>query len=166
MERAFADLQSLREQFQAASPPEPGLTTWNAAQQRIHANLRTVSADGPRVRRPYWVVLGSTAAALFLALLLARALWWGGNQPQPIAEEPLPVAESEDINIVSMDARDITYLVVGEPPVSGDLQFARQEDIHVVHCTCCPISGQTAHLEKKGEVPMFVAVAAGGGGPR
>lgn len=166
LEGVFADLRSLREQFQSASPPEPSAAVWSATQERIQASLNNLPAEGRRVRHSYWVVLGSTAAAVFLGFLMARALWWGGGPSQVVAEEPLPVVDPADITIVSMDARDITNLVVGEPPISGELVFARPDDIKVIHCTCCPISGQTARLEEKGEVPMLVAVGGNGGGTR
>ncbi len=97
-------------------------------------------------------------------ILLARS-WWTETppaQPQPlpqVAEEAFPVAEADEVTIISMDARDIAALVVGEPPVAGDLEFVRADDIRVIKCERCPKSGNVARLEQ-GEVPMVVTSVA------
>ncbi len=158
----LVDLPHLRALYQSAWPTEPDEAAWNRAQARIHDSI----AHGPfrrdRWPRRGWTIAGLVAASVLLGLLVTRA-WWTPNVPPPVTtplvEEPFPVAEADDVIIISMDAHDVAALVVGEPPVSGDLQFVRAEDIHVVHCARCPVSGKKARLEQEGEVPMFVTAA-------
>ena len=104
--------------------------------------------------------MGLIAAAAVIAVLLSRS-WWmqtPSSRPAPV-EEPFAVAEADDVDILSIDARDVAGLVVGEPPVSGELVFASMDDVHVLECTCCPKSGNIAKLEQ-GEVPMLVTTVA------
>lgn len=160
----LTDLPHLRALYQSVWPPEPDEAAWIAVQAHIHEAI--VQGRSPRDRWPrrWWAIAGLTAASVLLGLLLTRSLWpTSGPEPAsvPVArvEEPFQVAEADDVIIISMDARDVAALVVGEPPVTGDLEFARPEDIHVIHCERCPYSGRLARLEQEGEVPMFVAAA-------
>lgn len=151
------DLARLRQFAQALPPREPDEAAWNAVLLRIHE-----SVGKKRSRRPLWVILGTAAAAAILAVMLARSFWPASAPviaPTPRAMAPFPVAEIGDVTILSIDARDAAALVVGELPVSGDLQFARPEDIQVIRCERCPYSGRLARLEQDGEVPMFVSAA-------
>ncbi len=154
----FADLPRLRELYQSICPPEPDDAAWNAVQARIHESISRGQSERTSSRRPLWAILGLTAAAAILSLLLARSLW-PTRAPTPGVEEPFPVAEADEVTIISMDARDVAALVVGEPPVGGELEFARPEDIRVIRCERCPHSGRMARLEQDGEVPMFVTAA-------
>jgi hypothetical protein len=152
----LADLSRLRELYQSAGPPEPGESAWNSLCSRIHDSIEREQAPHRRSPRLRWSVVGWTAAAAVLALLLSRPLWRTQTSLPPQDEEPFPVAESDDVTIVSMDARDLAALVVGEPPIGGDLEFARPEDIRVIRCERCPYSGRYARLEPGDEVPMLV----------
>jgi hypothetical protein len=155
----LADLPRLRELYQSAGPPEPGQAEWNRVCSRIHASIGRV-----RSPRPWWAIATGAVAAAILAMLLARALWTP-SKPVPAPEtvqrdeEPFPVVDSDDVTIVSMDARDVAALVVGEPPVGDDLEFARPQDIRVIRCERCPFSGRFARFEQGAEVPMFVTAA-------
>ncbi|MGH7172728.1 MAG: hypothetical protein ACRELF_07330 [Gemmataceae bacterium] len=155
-----ADLLALRRLSQSVLPPEPEEAAWHAVLARVHASVESQAATG-RFSRPLWGIVGFTAAAAILALLLTRSLWRTSvPAPAPRAEEAFPVVEADDVIIVSMDARDVAALVVGEPPISGELAFARPEDIRVIRCERCPHSGRLARLEPGEEVPMFVSTAA------
>jgi hypothetical protein len=153
-----ADLLRLRSLSQSTLPPEPDEAAWHAVLARVHASVEG-GAKRSRPSRPLWAIVGLTAAAI-LAGFLAHSLWRTSVPvPTPRAEEPFPVVEAEDVTIVSMDARDVAALVVGEPPVSGEMVFARPEDIRVIHCARCPHSGRLARLEPGEEVPMFMSAA-------
>jgi hypothetical protein len=159
---AEADLNRLRDLFQSAWPAEPEEIVWKGALTHIHAAVSMpparVARRGAAPRR--WAVLGLVAAAAVVAVLLSRS-WWvqtPSSLPAPV-EEPFPVAEAGDVDIISMDARDVAGLVVGEPPVSGELVFASLDDVRVLKCKCCPKSGNIAKLEQ-GEVPMLVTTVA------
>jgi hypothetical protein len=161
----FADLRRFREWCRSVPPPEPEDAVWTATLTRLHDAVRTAKPRGRRSPRLVWAVAGLAAAAALLAVFLSRPLWMKApSLPQPPVEEPFPVAEADDVDIISIDARDVAGLVVGEPPVSGELIFARQEDVRVVECKCCPKSGNFAKL-RQGEVPMLVTSAAPVGVP-
>ncbi len=157
----LADLPRLRELYQSASPPEPEEAAWDSVCSRIYDSI----GRGPSARPRWAIAVGSVAAAI-LALLLARSLWNTTTVPVPAPatvqrdEEPFPVVDPDDVVIVSMDARDVAALVVGEPPIGDDLEFARPEDIHVIRCERCPYSGRSARLERGDEVPMLVTASA------
>lgn len=154
-----ADLLRLRSLSQSALPPEPEEAAWHAVLARVHASVEG-GAERSRPSRPLWAIVGLTAAAAVLAGFLVHSLWRTSVPvPTPRVEEPFPVVEAGDVTIVSMDARDVAALVVGEPPVSGELVFARPEDIRVIRCERCPHSGRLARLERGEEVPMFVSAA-------
>jgi hypothetical protein len=154
----LSDLSQLRALYQSVWPTDPDEAAWNAVPAHIHESILQGRSRRSRWPRLAWAFAGLAAASVLLGLGLTRS-WWTANvpPPAPLAEEPFPVAEAKDVTIISMDARDVAALVVGEPPVWGDLEFARAEDIHVVRCERCPISGRLARLEQEGEVPMFVS---------
>jgi hypothetical protein len=153
----LADLQRLRDLYQSACPPAPDEAAWAAVLSRIHGGVPSAPR---RASRPIWAILGTVAAAALLAVLLARSWWAGGPRPQlDQGEAPYPVVEASDVAIVSMDAGDVAALVVGEPPVGGEVEFVRPEDVRVLKCQRCPFSGNMARLEP-GEVPMFVTTVA------
>jgi anti-sigma-K factor RskA len=118
--------------WQAAAPPEPSEAAWAGARDRVEAAVRHPGPAGRgRVARrrtgPTWRLsaLAAGTAAAVLGLFLAQHYW-----PKP-AGPPLPVATSEDVDIISMDAGDIGALVVGDPPVQGPLELASAEDVTV-----------------------------------
>jgi hypothetical protein len=178
----LADLLRLRELYQSVSPPMPEEAAWNAVHARLHKALGQI----PRPR-PWWAIAAGVAAAAILVALLIPS-WWttsvmvptgempvpsglrtsqlGETSVSPVGKrgqrvvEPFPVAEPGDVTIISMDARDVAALVVGEPPVGGDLEFARPEDVRLIRCERCPFSGRQARPEPGEEVLMFVAAAA------
>jgi hypothetical protein len=160
-EDELTDLQGLRGLFHASLPDEPEERVWFSVQRRIHEMLQSPDVAPRRSPRPFWWLLGASAAAALLSVLFQRSLWQADSVPPQLAAEAYPVAEEDDVTIVSMEARDVAFLVVGQPPVSGDFVFARPEDIQVIKCECCPISGRTAQLDQEGEVPMFVSTTAG-----
>jgi hypothetical protein len=154
------DLRNLRGTFQSAWPAEPDASAWSVRLNRIaSAGAGAHVAKKPAPRRPLWVAIGLMAAAAVVALLVAR-LWWTPALPPEPFEEPYPVAEADDVNIISIEAEDLPHLVVGEPPVSGELAFVRTEDVRVIKCKKCPKSGNMPHLETGEEVPMFVSTVA------
>jgi hypothetical protein len=159
-ESDLTDLQRLRALYQAAPAPEAAENVWNGMLSRVHEAVGGAMAGRQRLLRPWWVAAGLSAAAVFLGIVLARSLWRTDGPPAretPVALTPYPVVDAEEVRIVSMDARDAATLVVGVPPLSGDMVFAQPEDIRVIRCERCPYSGRLAHLDQGGEVPMFVS---------
>ncbi|HWG47420.1 MAG TPA: hypothetical protein VN688_31945 [Gemmataceae bacterium] len=157
----MADLQRMRELYQSVSVPQPEEAAWTATLTRIASGSRLRVKPALR-RKRLGAILSLTAAAALVAVLLARS-WWTGQsstQPQPqLAEEVFPVVEADDVTIISMDARDVAALVVGEPPISGDLEFVQAADIRVIKCQRCPKCGNVPRLAQ-GAVPMVVTSVA------
>jgi len=165
----FIDLPRLRALYQSAPPPEPEENAWNAVCSRLHESLARIRS--PRPWRTFAV--GAVAATILITLSVP----WLWKMPAPRAplreqekgtptaaavqrmEEPFPVVEPDEITIISMDARNLAALVVGEPPIGDELEFARPEDIRVIRCERCPHTGKLARLEQGDEVPMFVTAA-------
>jgi hypothetical protein len=153
----LVDLQRLRELCQFARPAEPDEDAWQEVRTRIALAVPAVRPQPRRSPRPVWALASAAAAAVLGAILLLRSGWIAGPKPPaaPADEEAYPVAEAEDVTIISMDARDVAALVVGEPPITGELVFAQPDDVRVIKCERCPRSGNIAQLAP-GEVPMMV----------
>src|SRR5215471_8052005 len=84
-----------------------------------------------------------------------------GRRPVPPAElrpgSTLPVTDADDVTILSMDAADTDALVVGEPPVSGELVLVGQGDVEVDHMAPCADDTQPYLHSPKNGWPMVVA---------
>jgi anti-sigma factor RsiW len=168
-EAEVEDLRRLSRAWQLALPPEPTAQAWDAALVRIETSVPAGRPQRPALaRRSTWTYSGLAAAAVIGLVLLSRSL---GPTPSPgpaglLADddEPFPVAQAHEINIVRMDARDADALV-GHPPLSGNLVFADNDDVHLVHVRPLGSNGRMARMEA-GSVPMIVAGPALGPGDR
>lgn len=156
IEGDLADLQRLRELYQTYAAPSPEESVWNRVQRRVEESVAQARLEPGRSARPWWALVGLSAAAI-LAFQLAHPLWRTNAPTTRETVEPFPVAEADEVHIVSMDARDAASLVVGVLPLADDMRFAQPDDIRVIHCERCPRSGRLAHLEPGDEVPMFVS---------
>jgi anti-sigma factor RsiW len=126
--------------------PEPAEAQWSAVLGRIEAALvaapvRPTAARVAGRLRSFWA-----AAAVLLALLLAvggvtvalLALAPLRNGvpaivEQPEEETPLPVASAADIEIISMDAADLSAVLVGEPPLRGHVVLVSKDEVSQIH---------------------------------
>jgi anti-sigma factor RsiW len=120
--------------WREASPPEPAPAAWDQTLSRIEAALPASRRPAARPR-PWrtWALLVA-AAALVGVLLLGRP--FPGTRPviSPDGSEEgtLPVAGPQDVTILSMDACDTDALVVGQPPVTGDINLAEHGDVQLL----------------------------------
>jgi hypothetical protein len=158
---AFLELQAhqrLQQLWHQNSPPKPPETAWAPVRECVHAAF-----PGPKEKRPGlarrrlgWVglFLAGVAAALLVALNLPRPR--EEIPPPPQAEEPFPVATPDDIEIIRMDAKDASLLVVGTPPVTGELQLVKSGDVDI---SLPEDQGQAPEMEVVGEdgFPMIWA---------
>ncbi|MBY0523300.1 MAG: hypothetical protein K2R98_07870 [Gemmataceae bacterium] len=157
----------------ASPPPEPSEAEWAAMLDRIVLQTQ-VHADAPKpvpqTRRPVatsrrLLVLAMTAAATVLIALSLRPQPGPEvvpPQPQPVvAIKTLPVASDEDVEIVSVDAADIQFLVVGEPPMRGLVVLAAPGDVVLDSIEPDPTDGmmpKTMGMDmNNGNGPMIVA---------
>src|SRR5439155_167623 len=85
-------------------------------------------------RWPWAVALLATAAAALLLLALCPPAGWRGPGAGPAerAEEPFPVATEDEVEIVSVEGPGADVLVVGEPPVRGEIELALPGEVTVM----------------------------------
>ncbi len=168
---AAGEVQSLRgfvNLWQDYTIPEPLPSTWDRTLQNIENTLAQ-----PRPRPVPWggsllsrLGLGGLVAAGFAGLLTVRFLMPGPDpkttEPVVIAEEPYPVASSDEITIISMDPRESRNLVVGRTPIPGDLDWANFEDVTVENAKP-NAENQVPEMHKTGNKPMIVPTGSWGG---
>jgi hypothetical protein len=142
-------LRGLKGVWQTHAAPEPSPEAWETVLAGIETQLAQVRGNRPaRGRWRLWPwVLGGAAAALLL-LLLSRP-FWRGPAPRDDGEEPFPVADNGDVVILSMDANDVAALVVGHPPVQGEIVLASHDEIQV-------LEGQDWRPRDEGGAPMVI----------
>jgi hypothetical protein len=160
--REVEEHRLLRDLWQRATPPEPSPRAWERSLRRVE-NASVVPRRAGSGRR-FWPLWLAAAAAAVLTLTLVRR---PDVPPKPAApaatpadDEPFPVAEAREVDILSMDTRDADYLI-GHPPVLADLKFVSPQDVKDVRVDPRP-GGWGARLEA-GEVPMVVALPASEG---
>jgi hypothetical protein len=127
---AQADLEEWRQLGQAwktTRPADPGAAAWSGMRQRIESGL-------PRRALSAWPRRTLVAAAVAAALLLGLVLLYRPAGPSGADDpaEPLTVASAADVEIISMEADDVSALVVGHPPLREALVLADAGDIHVL----------------------------------
>jgi hypothetical protein len=143
--------QRLDRLFQGTAPAEPAPPAWIATRDRIAAGMRVKR----RPSGPWWAA-GVAAASVLLALFLGKDAWQPPVTPVPV-ETPYPVAEADEISILSMDPDDTVALVVGTPPIVGPIDLARAEDITLVEARAHQEDEEPAQLwPGDGGGPMIV----------
>jgi hypothetical protein len=152
--------------WQANNPPPPDEAAWAGALARIDADLASgahAARPAARGRRLAGVVrLAAAVASVAAALVLGLSLT-GLFLPRPPATvEVLPVASDGDVEILSIEGGDVGALVVGQPPVQGQLMLASADDVTVeksgrdVQVPRPPAEHATNHHHPRPEVPMVI----------
>lgn len=118
-----------------AAPPQPSEDQWSAVLARVERGLAA-----PPPRRPAWprrvaLVLAPLAAAAAVILLALALKAPPGDSPPPpdthaTPEEPWQWASEDDVHVISMDPGRVA-LVVGEPPVGGEMEWVRPDEVKV-----------------------------------
>ncbi len=153
------EYRRLRQLWDTTAPTEPPQAAWEPVLQRVE------DAICPRRPLPAWRRLRPVwfSTALAASVLVAFAGWRLLRQAAPPANpinadlEPFPVAQADEIDILSMDAHDADSLV-GQRPVLANLTFVAAEDLSEVRVDSRP-GGRGARLEA-GAVPIVVALPA------
>jgi anti-sigma factor RsiW len=179
-----ADLEaqrSAREAAQAAPPPEPCEAAWSAVLDRIDERTQIIRAKQRRDRlrfwrrRAFWLRAGAgtgVAAAVLIALLLRQPLKDAkapNTQVQPpappmVVAHVLPVADDEEVEIISMDAADAPAVVVGRLPMPKKFELAATGEV-VVHEVVGPngtkgMIPNKVNMDDSPGVPMLDATLA------
>jgi len=150
------DLQDLVRLCQQTSPAEPSKEAWNDLTAGVMAEM-TNSAQrisqsraesvNPKTRDAQrWLrsgLLGAAAAAAIVLALVIRqektpdaSLTGPLPLPDPNGEAQLdrgelPIIDSNDVDLVSMEGNDSTLLVVGNPPLSEALVLMKAGDVTI-----------------------------------
>jgi anti-sigma-K factor RskA len=112
----------------APNPPAPAV--WNATLDgittRLPSSRRQGVLPGPWRSRAIWA-----ASAAVVLVLLGRTLWDQTREAvvPPGETLPFPVANAQDVTILSMDASDTGFLVIGHPPILGKIDLADHGDV-------------------------------------
>ena len=147
--------------------PEPTATAWDCALGKIEMRL---AQPQPRPLPPARSLLFRTGLGLAAASLTAALVWRlllpVSGPPATVTavaeEEPYPVATSDEITIVTMDPRESRSLVVGLPPIPGDLEWASFEDV-TLEATKPNADNQVPEMHKGGTKPMILPTGSWGG---
>jgi hypothetical protein len=166
---AAAEVESQRRLaglWQAHTPPEPAPTDWDKTLNAIQAGVRAAKPKPVRRGGSRLLRIGLGLAAACLALLLLGRTYWPTPGKPPVSvsddEEPYPVAGSDEITIISMDPRESRFLVVGLPPINGDMEWASMDDVTLVD-TQPNDGGQKPGMHTMGNVPVILPSPNWGG---
>jgi hypothetical protein len=166
---AAAEVESVRRLaglWQEHTPAEPAPAAWDKTLNGIEARVRAAKPRPAPQRSSPVLHIGVGLAAACLALLLLSRNYWPttGNPPVavPDGEEPYPVASADEITIISMDPRDSGALVVGLPPINGDMEWASWDDVTLVDAQPND-GGQKPGMHTTGTVPVILPTPTWGG---
>jgi hypothetical protein len=147
--------------YQETGPPEPAAPAWDTVLQQVHAAVAAPHVTPTPTRRrtggPLRLALAlATAAALMGFWLLARSWWLPADPFEDNDDEPYPVATADEITVISMETGDAGALVVGQPPVSDNYEFASPADVTGVKLEGAGEDKRPPEM-LHGEVPMLFA---------
>jgi hypothetical protein len=147
--------------WQSSAGPAPGEASWSRLFARVHQAL---SAPPPATRRthrfPYLVPLAAAAAVLLTVTLLKPTLPTDPRSGLPV-EDAWVMAGDDDIEIVGILDADADRLVVGRPPLTGQIVLASVNDVTFVN-VAEDTDGMKPQMPPPGAtVPMVVAPLAG-----
>jgi hypothetical protein len=140
---AAAELQAqhhLAGLWKLSTALEPAESSWAGVWDRVNAAFlppKGKRSGGVLPRRLGWVglFLAGVAAALLVALNLPRPRTGGLTplrSPPPARDvEPFPVVTTDDVEIIRVDGQDTKHLVVGKPPVTGELKLVGPDDVAI-----------------------------------
>lgn len=124
----------LRDLFRLAAPPEPSEADWAATLEAVRRGV-----DRPRVvpvatrRRLGLFIAAALAAAAAVALAVAIPTFRGDGATRIEDEHAdvieLPVTDTADVEILSMDAADTGAIVVGDLPLRRPIVLVEPGDV-------------------------------------
>jgi hypothetical protein len=124
----------LRELFRAGAPADPSEAEWSAVLHRVHRGVdRPRVAPVPARRWRLGVLLAASLAAAAAVGLAVAIPAFRGAGTAPIDDHvnvvELPVTDTADVEILSMDAADSGAIVVGDLPLRRPIVFMEPGDI-------------------------------------
>jgi hypothetical protein len=121
----MAEQRRLAQLWREAWPLPPAESTWILAFRKVEIG---VAASRRRRLASFLFGLTTVAAGVLLALALTRREWLPSD-PGSTAAEPFPITTVDDVEIVRIQNIDPEALLVGEPPVAGELDMAAHGDV-------------------------------------
>lgn len=118
-------LRRLKKLWDDTAPPLPSPATWRQVEARLNDPPRRPAR--PAMPRPLVVAaVAACVAAVWLLSALLRPV-----APTAAQGPVLPVAQSDDVEIVHIEGDDLESIVVGRLPLEGILELAESGDIEV-----------------------------------
>jgi len=141
----IAAWRRLKKVWQEAPPPGPADAAWPRVLAGVCAGVAQARKEAARKGRFPWGrwLTGGAAAAILLALVAGPGYRWltaprdggppAGPPPGGAAVEVLPVATADEVVIIRVAGDDTPTLVVGNPPVQGELVLAEDGEVVVTY---------------------------------
>jgi anti-sigma factor RsiW len=148
----------LSDLWQAGGAPEPTAAAWAAVRGRIDRGLRVPVVRRRVLRRhALWVglALAATATAATVALMLPNRPTQLIPLPAAGAEEPYPVAGSDEVTIISIERNRLTP-VVGLPPLREPLALLAADEVKVESIEA--EEGMQPHVAGDADSPPMIVV--------
>jgi len=122
--------------WHSSAPPSPGERSWSRLFGRVRTALANPPARPEPARRPPHFRYGAAILATAAAALFAIGLFHP-DEPGPVVpsspedETILVMAEPADVDIQSIQDVDAEFLLVGQPPLTGQVVLAAAGDIQL-----------------------------------
>jgi hypothetical protein len=139
--------------WRRAAPESPTDARWSLLRYSIFARIADRATNLTKPRR-WWILpiaLGAVAASSVLAFVIFRdhLPFFNDAKQRSVQQSPqvgpiddhdstppkievLEVLSADEVEIITMDLRDSHALVVGEPPIRGDLVLLTEDEIEGV----------------------------------
>jgi hypothetical protein len=170
---ALAELESQRklsrtnaDLWQSSSPPSPGERSWSRLLVRVHTALTNRPATAEPTRRASRFRYGTAILATAAAALFVIGLYRPGD-PVPVVpssdddDTVLVLADPADIDIQSIQNVDTELLVIGQPPLAGQVVLAAAGDIQLEKVLKDTDGMMPAPMATGPNVPMLCVPMAG-----
>jgi anti-sigma factor RsiW len=154
--------RSNSELWQSSAPASPGERSWSRLFARVHTALKNPEPALRTSRFRYGAAILATAAAALFAVGLFRPGEQAPVVPSPDADETaLVFADAADVDIQSIQDADTELLVVGQPPLLGQVVLAAAGDIQLEKVTKDTDGMMPNPMASGPNVPMLCVPMAG-----
>jgi hypothetical protein len=154
------------ELWRSSAPAPPGERSWSRLFVRVHTALKNRPATPERTLRSSRFRYGAAILAAAAAVLFAIGLFRPG-EPVPVVPSPgdgetvLVMADATDVDVQSIQDADTELLVVGQPPLIGQVVLASAGDIQLEKVAKDTDGMMPAPIAGGPNVPMLCVPMAG-----
>jgi anti-sigma factor RsiW len=166
-----AEQKKLQQLWLETTPAEPTPSAWARCRAGIDAKRIPQQNRTPRGRRS-WIALSALAASVILVVGIGFGIWrvWQADPHNhaPVAvaphhqddDEVLEVAQSHEITILRVEGADTESLVVGTPPLEGELELAGPGEVRVLHVRPAARDQMIANVRTDGRPMVWARIDA------